>query len=78
MAHTYSHLYNLPTTGLRFFTVYGPWGRPDMSYFIFTSKILKEESIQIFNNGEMERDFTYIDDVTESIFKTNKKRNKRF
>ena len=69
MAHTYSHLYNLPTTGLRFFTVYGPWGRPDMSYFIFTSKILKEEKIQIFNNGEMERDFTYIDDVTESILK---------
>ena len=69
MAHTYSHLYNLPTTGLRFFTVYGPWGRPDMSYFIFTSKILKEEKIKIFNNGEMERDFTYIDDVTESILK---------
>ena len=69
MAHTYSHLYNLPTTGLRFFTVYGPWGRPDMSYFIFTSKILKGEKIQIFNNGEMERDFTYIDDVTESILK---------
>ena len=69
MAHTYSHLYNLPTTGLRFFTVYGPWGRPDMSYFIFTSKILKGEKIQIFNNGEMERDFTFIDDVTESILK---------
>ncbi len=73
MAHAYSHLYNLPTTGLRFFTVYGPWGRPDMSYFIFTSKILKEEKIQIFNNGEMERDFTYIDDVTESILKLIKK-----
>ena len=78
MAHTYSHLYNLPTTGLRFFTVYGPWGRPDMSYFIFTSKILKEESIQIFNNGEMERDFTYIDDVTESILKLIKKGTKDF
>ena len=67
MAHTYSHLYNLPTTGLRFFTVYGPWGRPDMSYFIFTSKILKNEPIQVFNNGEMQRDFTYIDDVVNSI-----------
>ena len=67
MAHTYSHLYDLPTTGLRFFTVYGPWGRPDMSYFIFTSKILKNEPIKIFNNGNMMRDFTYIDDVVESI-----------
>ena len=67
MAHTYSHLYNLPTTGLRFFTVYGPWGRPDMSYFIFTSKILKNEPIQIFNHGEMQRDFTYIDDVIDGI-----------
>ena len=67
MAHTYSHLYKLPTTGLRFFTVYGPWGRPDMSYFIFTSKIIKNETIKIFNNGEMMRDFTYVDDVVNAI-----------
>ena len=67
MAHTYSHLFNLPTTGLRFFTVYGPWGRPDMSYFIFTKKILKNEPIQIFNNGKMKRDFTFIDDVVLAI-----------
>ncbi len=69
MAHTYSHLYNLPTTGLRFFTVYGPWGRPDMAYYIFTSKILNREPIQIFNHGKMLRDFTYIDDVTNVISK---------
>ena len=69
MAHTYSHLYNLSTTGLRFFTVYGPWGRPDMSYYIFTSKILNNEPIKVFNNGEMMRDFTYIDDVIDSIVK---------
>ena len=69
VAHTYSHLFNLPTTGLRFFTVYGPWGRPDMSYFIFVTKILNNESIKIFNNGNMKRDFTYIDDVVESILK---------
>ena len=67
MAHTYSHLYKLPTTGLRFFTVYGPWGRPDMGYFIFTSKILKGETIKIFNNGDMMRDFTYVDDVVDGI-----------
>jgi len=67
MAHTYSHLYNIPTTGLRFFTVYGPWGRPDMAYFSFTEKILKGESINIFNHGEMERDFTYIDDIVEGV-----------
>ena len=67
MAHTYSHLYGLPTTGLRFFTVYGPWGRPDMSYFIFTSKIVKGEEIKIYNNGDMSRDFTYIDDVVYGI-----------
>ena len=67
MAHTYSHLYKLPTTGLRFFTVYGPWGRPDMGYFIFTSKILKGETIKIFNNGDMMRDFTYIDDIVDGI-----------
>ncbi len=69
MAHTYSHLYNLPTTGLRFFTVYGPWGRPDMAYYLFTSKILNRESIKIFNHGKMLRDFTYIDDVTIVISK---------
>jgi UDP-glucuronate 4-epimerase len=67
MAHTYSHLYNLPTTGLRFFTVYGPWGRPDMSYFIFTEKILAGKPIPIFNYGKMQRDFTYIDDIVEGI-----------
>ena len=69
IAHTYSHLYNLPSTGLRFFTVYGPWGRPDMAYYIFTSKILKGEPIKIFNHGKMLRDFTYIDDVTNVISK---------
>ena len=69
IAHTYSHLYDLPSTGLRFFTVYGPWGRPDMAYYIFTSKILKGEPIKIFNHGKMLRDFTYIDDVTNVISK---------
>ena len=69
MAHTYSHLYNLPTTGLRFFTVYGPWGRPDMAPFIFTKSILNKEPIRIFNNGDMVRDFTYIDDIVESIYR---------
>ncbi|MBN1789469.1 MAG: NAD-dependent epimerase [Bacteroidales bacterium] len=69
MAHTYSYLYGLPTTGLRFFTVYGPWGRPDMALFIFTKAILEGKPIQVFNNGEMERDFTYIDDIVEGIFK---------
>lgn len=67
MAHTYSHLYNIPTTGLRFFTVYGPYGRPDMAYFSFTKKILAGETIDVFNNGEMKRDFTYIDDIVEGI-----------
>lgn len=67
MAFSYSHLFNLPTTGLRFFTVYGPWGRPDMAPMLFANAIRKEESIKIFNNGEMERDFTYIDDVVEGI-----------
>lgn len=67
MAHTYSHLYNIPTTGLRFFTVYGPYGRPDMAYFSFTKKILDGEKIDVFNNGEMQRDFTYIDDIVEGI-----------
>jgi len=67
MAHTYSHLYGLPTTGLRFFTVYGPWGRPDMALFLFTEAILKNEPIKVFNNGEMLRDFTYIDDIVEGV-----------
>ena len=67
MAHSYSHLYNIPTTGLRFFTVYGPYGRPDMAYFSFTKKILAGETIDVFNNGEMQRDFTYIDDIVEGI-----------
>ena len=69
MAHSYSHLYNLPTTGLRFFTVYGPWGRPDMAYFIFTSSIINGTPIKIFNKGNMKRDFTYIDDVVDAIIK---------
>jgi len=69
MAHTYSHLYDLPTTGLRFFTVYGPWGRPDMALFKFTKKILEGEVIDIYNNGDMFRDFTYIDDIVEGILR---------
>jgi UDP-glucuronate 4-epimerase len=69
MAHSYSHLYGLPATGLRLFTVYGPWGRPDMSYFLFTSAILEGKTIDVYNNGLMKRDFSYIDDVTESIVK---------
>ena len=67
MAHTYSHLYNLPTTGLRFFTVYGPWGRPDMALFLFTKAILKGDPIEVYNNGEMKRDFTYIDDIIDGL-----------
>jgi len=67
MAHTYSHLYNLPTTGLRFFTVYGPWGRPDMSPSLFTGAILRGEAINVFNEGKMQRDFTYIDDIVEGV-----------
>jgi UDP-glucuronate 4-epimerase len=67
MAHTYSHLYDLPTTGLRFFTVYGPWGRPDMALFKFTKSILADEPIQVFNHGKHSRDFTYIDDVVEGV-----------
>ena len=67
MAHTYSHLYNLPTTGLRFFTVYGPWGRPDMALFKFTKKILAGEPIDVFNYGDHRRDFTYIDDIVEGV-----------
>ncbi|MCD6584935.1 MAG: NAD-dependent epimerase [Desulfobacteraceae bacterium] len=67
MAHTYSHLYNLPCTGLRFFTVYGPWGRPDMALFLFTKAILENKPIQVFNHGKMRRDFTYIDDIVEGV-----------
>lgn len=67
MAHVYSHLFNIPTTGLRFFTVYGPWGRPDMALFIFTEAILENESVNIFNYGKMLRDFTYIDDIVEGV-----------
>jgi UDP-glucuronate 4-epimerase len=67
MAHTYSHLYGVPTTGLRFFTVYGPMGRPDMAYFKFTKAILDGETIDVYNNGEMQRDFTYIDDIVEGV-----------
>ena len=67
MAHTYSHLYKLPTTGLRFFTVYGPWGRPDMSPSLFTSAILENRPIEVFNEGRMKRDFTYIDDIVEGV-----------
>jgi UDP-glucuronate 4-epimerase len=69
MAHTYSHLFNMPTTGLRFFTVYGPWGRPDMAYYSFTKDIIKGNTIQVYNNGDMRRDFTYIDDIVEGIVK---------
>ena len=71
MAHTYSHLYGLPTTGLRFFTVYGPWGRPDMAYFLFTDAILNDKPIKVFNNGKMSRDFTYIDDIVEGVMRVN-------
>lgn len=69
MAHTYSHLFGIPTTGLRFFTVYGPWGRPDMALFLFTEAILKGEPIQVFNYGKMKRDFTYIDDIVKGVVK---------
>jgi len=69
MAHTYSHLFNLPTTGLRFFTVYGDWGRPDMAIFLFTKAIIEGKSIQIFNNGLMKRDFTHVDDIVNGIMK---------
>ncbi|MBN7816128.1 NAD-dependent epimerase [Algoriphagus pacificus] len=69
MAHTYSHLFGIPTTGLRFFTVYGPWGRPDMALFLFTEAILKGEPIKVFNYGKMKRDFTYIDDIVEGVIR---------
>lgn len=70
MAHTYSHLFNIPTTGLRFFTVYGPWGRPDMALFLFTRSILADEPIDVFNHGKHRRDFTYIDDIVEGVIRT--------
>ena len=69
MAHTYSHLFGIPSTGLRFFTVYGPWGRPDMALFLFTRAILSGEPIHVFNHGRMERDFTYVDDIVDGIEK---------
>ncbi len=69
MAHTYSHLYGLPTTGLRFFTVYGPWGRPDMALFLFTKAILEGRAIDVFNHGNMQRDFTYVDDIVEGVIR---------
>ncbi|GAM15535.1 NAD-dependent epimerase [Mesobacillus selenatarsenatis] len=69
MAHTYSHLYDIPTTGLRFFTVYGPWGRPDMAYYSFTRDIIEGNPIKVFNHGDMSRDFTFIDDIVEGIVK---------
>ena len=69
MAHTYSHLYDLPTTGLRFFTVYGPWGRPDMALFKFTNAIRRGEAIDVYNSGQMIRDFTYIDDIVEGVIR---------
>jgi UDP-glucuronate 4-epimerase len=69
MAHTYSHLFTIPTTGLRFFTVYGPWGRPDMAYYSFTKDIIEGNPLKVYNNGDMRRDFTFIDDIVESIIK---------
>jgi UDP-glucuronate 4-epimerase len=69
MAHSYAHLYQIPCTGLRFFTVYGPWGRPDMALFLFANAILKDEPINVFNHGKMIRDFTYVDDIVESIYR---------
>jgi len=80
MAHTYSHLFDIPTTGLRFFTVYGPWGRPDMAIFLFTDAIVNDRPIKVFNHGKMERDFTYVDDIVEGVARilekpvTNRKR----
>ena len=73
MAHTYSHLYGLPTTGLRFFTVYGPWGRPDMALFLFTKAILEGQPIDVFNHGNMQRDFTYVDDIVEGVIRVSDK-----
>ena len=74
MAHTYSHLYNIETIGLRFFTVYGPWGRPDMAMFLFTDAIINNKPIKVFNNGNLSRDFTYIDDITDGVVNTLSKR----
>ncbi len=71
MAHTYSHLFGLPTTGLRFFTVYGPWGRPDMAMWLFTQAILAGKPIDVFNHGKMKRDFTFVDDIVEGVIRTN-------
>ena len=71
MAHTYSHLFKIPTTGLRFFNVYGPWGRPDMALFIFTKSILENKPIDVYNYGKMQRDFTYISDIVQGIIKVN-------
>ncbi len=73
MAHTYSHLYGLPTTGLRFFTVYGPWGRPDMALFLFTKAMLEGQPIDVFNHGRMQRDFTYIDDIVEGVIRVSER-----
>lgn len=81
MAHTYSHLYNIQTIGLRFFTVYGPWGRPDMALFLFTDAIIKDKPIKVFNNGKLSRDFTFIDDIIDGIFATlikDSKENKNY
>lgn len=72
MAHTYSHLFNISTTGLRFFTVYGPWGRPDMAIFLFAKAIIENKPIKVFNNGSMQRDFTYVDDIAEGVFRCMK------
>jgi UDP-glucuronate 4-epimerase len=69
MAHSYGHLYGFKTTGLRFFTVYGPWGRPDMAYYLFADAILNNKPIKVFNNGDLERDFTYIDDIVNGVTK---------
>ena len=69
MAHTYSHLFSLPTTGLRFFTVYGPWGRPDMALFKFTKAIIENSEINVYNHGKHKRDFTYVDDIVDGVFK---------
>jgi UDP-glucuronate 4-epimerase len=77
MAHTYSHLFEIPSTGLRFFTVYGPWGRPDMAYFLFTKAILNGQPISVFNNGDMRRDFTFVDDVVEGIIRVLRNPAKR-
>ena len=76
MAHSYSHLYDLRTTALRFFTVYGPWGRPDMAPMLFADAISKKKSINVFNHGEMQRDFTFVDDVVEGVMQLALKQNK--